>query len=70
MENDARIVDLEMKLGFQEQLVDELNEVVTRQQGQIDQLEKMMHRLTDSLTDIQEATTGPRRPEDEVPPHY
>ena len=68
--DDARVVDLEVKLGYQEQMLDDLNEVVTRQQGQIDRLEKMVVQLTDSISDVQEASSGPRRPEDERPPHY
>jgi SlyX protein len=68
--DDARVVDLEVKLGYQEQMLDDLNEVVTRQQGQIDRLEKMVEQLTDSISDVQEASSGPRRPEDERPPHY
>ena len=68
--DDARVVDLEVKLGYQEQMLDDLNEFVTRQQGQIDRLEKMVEQLTDSISDVQEASSGPRRPEDERPPHY
>jgi SlyX protein len=37
---EERFVDLETRLTYQERTIEELNEVVTRQQGQIDVLEE------------------------------
>ena len=64
----ARLVELETKLAFAEDLLDVLNQTVARQQGQIDSLQqqlRLLHRqLQDALPD--EART----PRDEIPPHY
>ncbi|MFC1567691.1 SlyX family protein [Pseudomonadota bacterium] len=67
MEN--RIIELETKLSYQDHMIQELNEVVTRQQQQIDALELQMKRTLDHL----KATSSSQiaRPEEEVPPpHY
>ena len=37
-DTEQRLIDLEIKLGFLDDLVDELNQVVVRQQRQIDLL--------------------------------
>ncbi|MCF7821023.1 MAG: SlyX family protein [Mariprofundaceae bacterium] len=67
MEN--RIIELEAKLSYQEHMIHELNEVVTRQQKQIDLLESEMKRIQDHLKAT--STSQIARPEEEVPPpHY
>jgi SlyX protein len=45
--SDKRIIELEIKLAYQEDLTQTLNDIVTHQQRQIDQLEnslKMLHK--------------------------
>ena len=65
---EQRLTDLEVKLSLTEDLADRLNEVVARQQSQIDLLVREVRRLT-KLT---EATDDPgfRSLRDELPPHY
>ena len=65
---DRRLTDLEVKLSLTEDLADPLNEVVARQQSQIDLLVREVRRLT-KLT---ESTDEPafRSLRDELPPHY
>ena len=66
---DQRLTDLEVKASFTEDLVDQLNEVVVRQQRQID-------ALLCELADLrQQAPEDPgaqpyRSLRDELPPHY
>lgn len=66
MEN--RLTELEIKLGLAEELLEELNRSVFRQQQQIGQLQqevRLLHlQVQDSMPDEQ------RVPGDEVPPHY
>jgi len=63
------LIELETKISYQDHIIGELNEVVTRQQRQIDQLEKAVEQLRQHLK--QGANTGLARPEEEVPPpHY
>ncbi|MDX8406131.1 MAG: SlyX family protein [Mariprofundus sp.] len=67
MEN--RIIELETRLSYQDYTIGELNEVVTRQQEQIDQLEAALQTLRRHLK--QQGSSGLARPDEEAPPpHY
>ena len=67
MEN--RIIELETKISYQEHLIQELNDVITHQQKQIDALEVQMKRVRDHLKETSSSQIA--RPEEEVPPpHY
>lgn len=68
----TQLIDLQSRFAFQEDLLRELNDIVARQQMQIDLLERqlLLHRdklthLIDNLPDRNQAT-----PDDERPPHY
>ncbi len=64
-----RLIELETKISYQDHIIGELNEVVTRQQSQIDRLEKEMKQLREHLK--HSSSTGLARPDEEVPPpHY
>lgn len=53
LENLAeRVIELETKLAFQEQTVEELHEVIYRQQGQLDELAGELTRLKNRLGEI------------------
>lgn len=65
-----RLIDIETKLAFQEDTVQALNDVVCRQQKQIDQLEAQVRRLAERLKQLAEAQTPASPPLDEKPPHY
>jgi len=64
---DKRLTDLEVKASFTEDLVDHLNDLVARQQEQIDLLIREVGKLKDRAPDTSGA---PRDPRDELPPHY
>ncbi len=71
MKNDDRIVELESRLAFQEHSLNELNEVVTAQQEQIDALRSALQLLESRLSLLVAQTGEPSaKPEDEIPPHY
>jgi SlyX protein len=65
---ESRLAEIEIKLSFTENLVDELNRTVYRQQQQIDQLQQALRDLRRQV----EAQTPaePGEPGDEIPPHY
>jgi SlyX protein len=72
MENsntDQRLTDLEIKASFTEDLVDQLNEIIVRQQRQID----LLVREVGALRQQQQPEGGPRalsQSGDDLPPHY
>lgn len=67
---DDRINELEIKLAFQEDLLDTLNSTVARQQQQqIDLLQEQFRALYQQVRSA--ATTAAEAdPQQEIPPHY
>jgi SlyX protein len=65
---DKRLTDLEVKASFTEDLVDHLNDLVARQQEQIELLIREVGKLKDRAPDT--VRGAPRDPRDELPPHY
>ena len=67
-DTERRLTDLEIKASFSEDTLDSLNEVLVRQQQQIDRL---IRELSDLRSHREAADMGvPRSPRDELPPHY
>jgi SlyX protein len=65
---EARITELEIKISYAEDMVDELNRTVYRQQQQIDRLLTQVETLCEQ---VQAATPAEQRSlRDELPPHY
>ena len=67
--SEDRLIDIESKLAHQDQLLSELNEVLTEQQGRIMQLEQLSTSLIERVRAIGDATPADG-PVDERPPHY
>jgi len=66
---DQRLIEVESKLAYTEDALQVLNEVVARQQQQIDRLQAIcQHLLERARSNADNSFVG--RPEDEVPPHY
>ena len=67
--SEARFIDLETKLAHQDQLLNELNDVVTSQQAKITQLEELCQALIQRVRASSEGLPE-SDPGDERPPHY
>ena len=67
MEN--KIIDLQSKLAFQDETINELNEVITDQQNQLDQLREEIRLLSLRISSVAEGgnTSEEKEP---PPPHY
>lgn len=65
---DKRLTDLEIKASFTEDLVEDLNQLIVRQQQQIDLLIREVLQLRQQPTDGGQG--GFRSLRDELPPHY
>ena len=65
-----RLDDLEIKMAFQEELVEALNGVVVRQQQEIELLQQQIRYLYRQVRDLRPADEASPAPEQEVPPHY
>ena len=66
---ESRLAEIEIKLSFTEDLLEELNRTVFRQQQQIEQLQQELRALRQQLQ-TDDASAAPRDPGNEVPPHY
>jgi len=65
---DDRLTELEIKASFMEDTLDRLNEVIVRQQQQIDLLTREVLALREQQPSGDPA--APRSLRDELPPHY
>ena len=66
---EARLENIETKISYQEDMVEELNKVVYQQQQKLNQLEAVCATLTRHIQSLAEA--GPEgRAVNEMPPHY
>ncbi len=68
--SENRIIELEIKQAYQEDLIQALNRVVADQQKQIGKLEETCKLLNEKIKSL--AFAGGREPDnaDERPPHY
>lgn len=67
--NEARFIEIETRIAYQEDTLRELSDVLARQQQEIDRL----RRLCDTLQSRMEAGADSARPASQVhepPPHY
>ena len=65
---EARLTELEIKLGFTEDLLEELNRTVFRQQQQIEELQRHIRTLREQIQASMPAEQ--RSLMDDLPPHY
>ena len=65
---DQRLMDLEIKASFTEDLVEQLNQTIFRQQEQIDALMREVSQLRIQTPDGGSGSFRSLR--DELPPHY
>ncbi len=67
--SEERLVDIETKLAHQDQLLFELNDVVTQQQEKIMKLDELCRSLVDRIRSIGDAMPADAS-QNEQPPHY
>ena len=66
---DQRLTELEIKASFNEDAIDRLDQVIVRQQHQIDSLIREILQLRQQRTTA-DGASAPRNLRDELPPHY
>ncbi len=65
---EERLERIETKIDFAEDLLDELNHTVFRQQEQINRLKQQLSTLHEKVQSFNSLPAGDLR--DEIPPHY
>ncbi|MSP27402.1 MAG: SlyX family protein [Methylococcales bacterium] len=68
--NDNRLIELEIKAAYQEDLLQALNNIVSAQQLQIQRLETTCQLLNERIKSLSTEGMGSDVAIDEVPPHY
>ncbi len=68
--NEERLVEIETKITFQEQAIKELNDVIYKQQKEIDKVVSVCDTLVKRINEISEITSVIGEPANEKPPHY
>ena len=68
-DTDQRLTELEIKASYSDDLLEQLNLIIYRQQQQIDALLNEMHSLRQQMPQAGSGS-APRNLRDELPPHY
>lgn len=66
---EQRLAELEMKLTFQDNLLEELNQALIEQQFVIDKMQLQLRYVAEKLKDMQPSNVASRA-EETPPPHY
>ncbi|MDQ7091601.1 MAG: SlyX family protein [Methylococcales bacterium] len=68
--SETRIIELEIKVAYQEDLLHSLNDIISDQQKQLYRLENsltLLHQRQQTLADNMESTSSD---DNQPPPHY
>ena len=68
-DTENKIIEIETKLSFAEQSIDELNDVIIGQQKAIDKLTLQIQQLNSKVEEESQHWQA-SNPIDETPPHY
>mgnify|MGYP000887360241 FL=1 len=66
---ETRIAELETKLAFQEQSIEELNQALIQQQFDMDKMQLQLRHIASKLKDFQPSNIASQA-EEVPPPHY
>ena len=69
-DTEQRLTALEIKASYGDDLLEQLNLLVYRQQLQIDALAQQLQQLGQRLPEAGSGAGAPRNLRDELPPHY
>lgn len=66
---EDRLVNIETKISFQEDMIEELNKTIYQQQQKLERLEMICESLARHIASLN-AAKGEGMPANERPPHY
>ena len=68
--NEERLINIETKIAYQEDLIEELNKTVYQQQQKLDHLEAVCKSLAMHIKSLADAGNEGKQSVNERPPHY
>lgn len=66
---NARLEALEVRVAYQDQVIEDLNQTVIDQWKKIDSLRRQLNELLDRVQEVEDSSASTRAPEP-PPPHY
>lgn len=70
MTDENRLIEIETRAAYQEETINDLSDVVFRQQKEIDRLTLTVENLRTRLLELSEIIPGSDAPANDKPPHY
>ena len=67
---EKRLVELESRIVFQDDLIESLNEVIARHDREISTMTGQLKALFSRMSDLADTAAPGASAEDEIPPHY
>ncbi|HCT98918.1 MAG TPA: SlyX protein [Methylococcaceae bacterium] len=67
---EERLIELEIKVSYQDDLLQTLNTIIATQQRQIDCLEHAYKTMAERVNSLANKTAEDTAPTYEIPPHY
>jgi SlyX protein len=69
-EINEKIIEIETKMAFQEETIEQLNDVIIGQQKTLDTLKQQVIQLNTKIKEESQQWQSDNNPTDETPPHY
>ena len=66
---NTRLEALEVRVAYQDQIIEDLNQAIIDQWKKIDALRRQLNEVLDRVQEVEDSSAGPRAPEP-PPPHY
>ena len=67
---ENRLIELEIKIAYQEDLLQTLNDIIVKQQQQMSKLEMAYKNMSDRVENLALKMPESVTPVHEIPPHY
>lgn len=67
---EDRLIELEIKMSYQDDLLQTLNTIIATQQRQIDRLEQAYKSMSERVNSLAVKTADDAQQTYEIPPHY
>ncbi|HUW25193.1 MAG TPA: SlyX family protein [Gallionella sp.] len=68
--SEERLVNIETKIAYQEDMIEELNKTIYQQQQKLERLEAICKALAGHLSSLAESMNEDKSVVNEKPPHY
>lgn len=68
--SENRLMELEIKVSYQEDLLQILNDIIAKQQQQIDRLETAFKNVNERVQSLASKMPDDLTQQHEIPPHY